>query len=123
MEAMTSAGRFKLYHPRQGRVAALFGALALLGGCAVGPDYRAPDAAALHVPARYATAAPAPASDLSRWWATFDDPLLTDMVARATAANLDIMISQARLRQARETLVQTRPSLLPSFSGSAGVNR
>ncbi|MDB5693157.1 MAG: hypothetical protein JWO81_2220 [Alphaproteobacteria bacterium] len=103
----------------------------LLAGCVVGPDYHAPDSAMLGVPAGYAPpvtaappgdAAPAPA-DLAAWWRQFDDPLLTDLIARATAGNLRIGQSVARLAQARESLVQAHGDLLPSLTGSAGATR
>lgn len=94
--------------------------LVALGGCVVGPAYRAPTATALAVPDRYGTAAPVGSTiDLASWWQQFHDPLLTDLIARATAANLDIAVSEARLRQARESLIQSRASLLPTLTGSA----
>jgi len=103
----------------------------LLGGCAVGPNYQAPAPTTLGVPAAYAppvtnpaaSATAAPAGDLAGWWRQFDDPLLTDLIARATASNLRIAESVARLAQARESLVQARGDLLPSLSGSAGATR
>lgn len=97
-------------------------ATALLGGCAVGPNYRPPESASLNVPAAYSVAtAPAAPIDLTLWWRQFDDPLLTDLIGRATAANLDIAVSEGRLRQARESLIQAKAVLLPSLSGSASV--
>ena len=108
----------------------------LLGGCVVGPNYRAPPAAGLGVPAGYAppvTAVPVPAAtagqpdagraDLAAWWRQFDDPLLTDLIARATAGNLQIAQSAARLVQAREALVQAGADRLPTLTGSAGASR
>jgi len=103
----------------------------ILGGCAVGPDYQAPAPNTLGVPSTYAppvtnpagSATAAPAGDLSGWWRQFDDPLLTDLIARATASNLQIAESVARLAQARESLVQARGDLFPSLSGSAGATR
>jgi NodT family efflux transporter outer membrane factor (OMF) lipoprotein len=106
----------------------------LLAGCAVGPDYHAPDPNTLGVPSRYAPPVttsnlviPAPAAptavapDLATWWQQFDDPLLTDLIARATADNLQIAESLARLAQAREARVQTGADLLPTVNGSAGA--
>ncbi len=102
------------------RALTLLGAV-LLGGCAVGPDYAPPLSTALAVPARYTQPIPPAAPvDLASWWQRFNDPLLTGLIARATAANLDIAVSEARLRQAREALVQSRASLLPTVTGSAG---
>ena len=96
----------------------------LLAGCAVGPDYRAPAPSALAVPDRYATpASTAPTADLSQWWTRFDDPLLADLVGRATASNLSIAESLARLVQAREARIQATAGQLPSVSGSAGATR
>jgi NodT family efflux transporter outer membrane factor (OMF) lipoprotein len=111
--------------------AAILAIALLLGGCAAGPDYHAPAPTALNVPADYAPplTAPAPAAtvagqaDLAAWWRRFDDPLLTDLIARATASNLQIAQSVARLAQAREALVQARGDLLPSLTGSAGATR
>ena len=96
-------------------------AAALLGGCAVGPNYSAPKADALGVPAAYSlsTASAAPV-DLGVWWRQFDDPMLSDLIARATDSNLDIAVARARLIQARESLIQARASLFPSLTGSAG---
>lgn len=95
-----------------------------LAGCTVGPDYRPASAAELGVPATYSVAADTAAqADLTRWWASFDDPMLGQLVDQARTANLDIAQAVARLRQAREGLVQARADLLPSLSGSAGYNR
>lgn len=99
---------------------------ALLAGCAVGPDYRAPEAPALGVPGAY-TVAPGGAAeapgDLAAWWSRFDDPLLTELVAQATVADLQVAESAARLVQAREQRIQARADQLPSLTGSAGVTR
>lgn len=106
----------------------------LLSGCAAGPDYHVPDPARLGVPSEYAPPVTAPAlitaaettpvpADLAAWWRQFDDPQLTDLIARATAGNLRIAQSLARLAQAREALVQARGNLLPTLTGSAGATR
>jgi NodT family efflux transporter outer membrane factor (OMF) lipoprotein len=102
----------------------VLGLAALLSGCAAGPNYRPPAADALGVPAGYSLAV-APAAnggDLTAWWGQFRDPLLADLIGRATAANLDIAVSESRLRQARESLIQARGSLFPSINGSAGAS-
>jgi len=92
-------------------------------GCTVGPDYRPPAAAELAVPAGYSVrAAPTP-EDLTRWWQRFDDPVLGQLVEQASAANTDVAQAVARLRQAREALVQSRADLLPTLSGNTGYSR
>ncbi|RDE05390.1 efflux transporter outer membrane subunit [Sphingomonas aracearum] len=95
-----------------------------LQACAVGPDYAPPSSAGLGVPAGYSTANPGGTlPDITTWWTRFNDPLLTGIVERARANNLDIAQGVARLRQAREGLAQARGAALPSVSGSAGYNR
>src|SRR6478672_2433800 len=83
----------------------------LLAGCTVGPDYHPAEPGALGVPTAYAPPVTRPApgelvpaeADLSAWWNQLGDPLLTDLIARATAGNLAIAQSVARLGQARES--------------------
>ncbi|WP_414901024.1 efflux transporter outer membrane subunit [Sphingomonas flavalba] len=96
----------------------------LLAGCAAGPDYARPQPAALGVPDAYHAASPAGTpGDLTQWWTLFGDPVLTGLVDQALAGNLDIAQGEARLRQAREALVQARADLLPSLDASAGGGR
>jgi NodT family efflux transporter outer membrane factor (OMF) lipoprotein len=61
--------------------------------------------------------------DLAAWWKTFNDPLLTELIARATSKNLEVIESVARLTQAREALIQARADELPSLTGSIGATR
>ena len=105
-------------------LALLLAAALPLQACAVGPDYAPPSNAGLGVPAGYSTANSGGAlPDISSWWRRFNDPLLNRLVDQARAENLDIAQAVARLRQAREGLVQARGAALPSISGSAGYNR
>ncbi|WP_404374022.1 efflux transporter outer membrane subunit [Sphingomonas sp. MMS24-J45] len=105
-------------------VFALLAGSVSLASCTVGPDYRPATPAALGVPDAYSVAADARAqADLTRWWTSFNDPLLTSIVERARTNNLDVAQAVARLRQARESLVQSRAQLLPTVSGSAGYTR
>ena len=83
--------------------AALAGA-SLLAACTSGPDYHRPDDqdSPLRNAAQLASrpvAAPMPS--LERWWEGFGDPLLTDIVTRALAQNLDLAAAMARVAQAR----------------------
>ncbi|WP_052223135.1 efflux transporter outer membrane subunit [Novosphingobium malaysiense] len=94
-----------------------------VSGCAVGPDYHPKPAAELGVPETWSVPASQTREDLTRWWSNFDDPILSELIDRAAAGNLDLAQTVARLRQAREALVISRSSLLPSLSGSGGVNR
>lgn len=107
------------------RIAWISGASLLLSACAVGPDYRAPQGAALGLPAAYSqgadgqnVGAPLANADLSTWWTRLNDPALSGLIDSAIASNLDIVQAQARLRQARESLRQANASFLPQVSGS-----
>lgn len=75
-------------------------AVALLGGCVTGPEHRAPQ---LQPPAGFGEPADrgAHSAELASWWAGFGDPALSALVTRALAANPDIRIAAARIRQAR----------------------
>jgi multidrug efflux system outer membrane protein len=99
----------------------------MLSGCAVGPNYAPPSAAALAVPPQYHYAdqneAPHSPVQLATWWQQFADPTLTDIVNQAIAQNLDISVAISRLRQAREGVVQARSELLPTVTGSAQAGR
>uniref|UniRef100_UPI001576E27D TolC family protein n=1 Tax=Sphingomonas bacterium TaxID=1895847 RepID=UPI001576E27D len=94
-----------------------------LAACTVGPDYHPATPADLGVPASYSVAAGQAREDLTRYWTRFDDPLLTELVERARTANTDLAQAVGRLRQAREALIQSRASLYPTLTGSAGYNR
>jgi len=95
-----------------------------LSACAVGPDFAPPSPARLAVPESYSTAAtPGAVVDGQRWWTSFNDPQLTAIIDLALKQNLDIDQAVARLRQARESLIQSRSSLFPTVSASASYSR
>ena len=98
--------------------------LATTSGCAVGPDYHRPALTAqpafMGAPVAANRAMTVSATDTA-WWAGFGDPLLTDLVTRALAQNLDIAQSIARVTQARGQLHAADAALLPSGSITASV--
>ena len=109
------------------RIGWIGGMAATLSACAAGPDYRAPQPAALGVPTAYYTAPAGGAlteAELASWWTRLNDPVLARLIDQAVSSNLDIVQAQARLRQARESLVQARAAFLPQVnaSGSGGRN-
>ena len=105
------------------------GVITALSACAAGPNYHAPKTASLGVPATYYEQ-PSPSiaaqsdADLAQWWKRLGDPALDALIQKAVANNLDIAQAQARLRQAREALVQANAAFLPQVSatGSGGKN-
>lgn len=103
----------------------MLGLATTIGGCSAGPDYRPPADAALGIPDRYyqAQGDPVGEPDLASWWTQLDGPLLNALIDKAIAANPDIEQAKARLRQAREAVIQARSARLPYVSGSAGAGR
>ncbi|MBV8465279.1 MAG: efflux transporter outer membrane subunit [Burkholderiales bacterium] len=93
-------------------------AAAVMSACAVGPNYARP---ASTMPATFphaqATTAAAPALDA--WWQQFHDPVLTRIVDRALAQNLDLAAAMARVEQARAVARLSDANLMPKGEASA----
>jgi NodT family efflux transporter outer membrane factor (OMF) lipoprotein len=95
-------------------------ALFALAGCAVGPNYRAPQTAG---PSGFVAATPAiaaPAAPPTQWWRLYNDPALDALVQDALTHNTDLRAAAANLAQARALLNQARAGLFPSTGLSAG---
>lgn len=94
-----------------------------LSGCMVGPDYvsPAPKAPAQVAFVGSADAAFVPAEPPAQYWKLFDAPILDTLVADALAANTDLRVATANLKQARAALNESRAARLPgtNISGSA----
>lgn len=88
-----------------------------LSGCAVGPDYVTPAAEGsgeFHGTALLAQRQPhAQAASLDQWWKGFDDPVLTRVVQRAMAQNLDLAAALARVEQAQAMAQRAGAQRLP----------
>lgn len=99
----------------------------LLAGCAVGPDYRTPEASA---PAAWHSAmkgglkaVPTEAAQLAQWWDSLGDPQLSRLIEEAAANNLDLKLVQARLREARARRGVSAADRFPTLNAGAGANR
>ncbi|WP_312669771.1 efflux transporter outer membrane subunit, partial [Stutzerimonas nitrititolerans] len=102
-----------------------FFALSLLAlavtGCAVGPDYRAPQPE----PARIAHAED---SDYDRsrfesaWWHQFEDPTLDALVGQALAENRELRIAYSRLRAARAIRDDDANDRFPTVTAGASAD-
>ena len=76
-------------------------AVAVLAGCAVGPNYHKPETP---VDAQFANAAEpgfAQGDTIERYWTGFADPLLDDLIETALAHNKDLGVAAANLQAAR----------------------
>lgn len=108
----------------------------VLAGCAVGPDFKRPDA-----PTQTQYGASAPATTVStpiaggeaqsfsagkvpeQWWKLFGSPKLDALVEQAFAGSPDLAAAQASLRRAGENYKAVRSSIWPSIDGRVGATR
>ena len=93
------------------------GVLAVLTGCAVGPNYRS---AATSLPTVFPSQTDLdkrnisrPPTSLETWWMGFDDPELVDIVNRVLAQNLELSAAAARVAQARAAAQQAGAQRYP----------
>jgi len=107
--------------------------MAVLNGCAVGPDYVRP---ATEVPASYKemqgwkVAEPKDHLIRGAWWEIFNDPSLSGLEEQVNLSNQNIAVAEAQLSQARALVriaqagyfptVTVGASYLRSFNSSAG---
>jgi outer membrane protein, multidrug efflux system len=97
--------------------------LIMAGGCAmVGPDYGRPKSA---LPSQWSTSAgegvavgAADLMGLATWWTKLDDPLLSSLIERSVAGNLDVRRAQAAVRRARALAGITRSGLYPTVDAA-----
>jgi NodT family efflux transporter outer membrane factor (OMF) lipoprotein len=95
-------------------------------GCAVGPNYQRPAAAA---PGAYkeaqnwVPAAPADALDRGPWWMLFDDPVLNELAARIEVSNQNVAAATAAYAQARALVRERRASLFPVVALNGNANK
>jgi len=99
--------------------------LALLAGCAVGPDYHPPKASASAQPWTSPllggeTNGPA---DLATWWKNFGDTNLDLLMMVAVQSNLTLRIAEAHVREARAEHDVASGSFWPSVGSSGSYSR
>jgi len=99
-------------------------ALAALSACTLGPDYAGPPQAAPHATqsahfVRTDDATLTGSAPVNEWWQAWADPLLTELIERALAANPNLNIAKARLQQARAALNLEHANTMPSTGASA----
>lgn len=91
-------------------------ALALLTGCAVGPNYKQPPVTAPDV-YRDVQGPPAPAASLADepWWEVFKDPVLIHLIDVALADGYDVKIAAARVEEAAARAGIARSEFFPQI--------
>ena len=102
----------------KGRWQALAGAVLMLSGCTVGPDYIRPAAI---VPAQYKEAKGwklgTPRDDFAKgdWWKLFHDPLLNEYEAQVSVSNQTLKADEANYREAEALIAEARAQLFPTL--------
>jgi NodT family efflux transporter outer membrane factor (OMF) lipoprotein len=113
---------------RLARALVISAGLTLAGCAAVGPNYSPP---ATDMPATWNRLDPAARpemraespADLSQWWQSLNDPLLTGLIDESLQANNDLRSAQARLRQARAQRTVAGAGRYPAVTASGSASR
>jgi multidrug efflux system outer membrane protein len=105
---------------RISRPAAVLVLSSLLGGCAVGPNYKRPEMTTpaqhrfVEVPAGGAAEAATLADE--PFWQVFGDPALQDLIREAIENNLDLRTAAARVEESRAIAGIAKSFLFPEFN-------
>ena len=108
------------------RRGALASACIALAACAVGPDYRRPDAptpAAFKENADWKPAQPGDELKRGAWWEIFGDATLNELEAQVESANASLQQAEAQYRQAAALVSEARASYFPTVGVSASATR
>jgi multidrug efflux pump len=100
------------------------GGLFLAGGCAAGPDYRAPATKPSGTAfVNGVSSNLSPAAVEAQWWNEFHDPILERLVDRMAGSNHDIRMASARVREARALRSMAELEALPIVHAGGGWTR
>jgi NodT family efflux transporter outer membrane factor (OMF) lipoprotein len=91
-----------------------------IAGCLVGPHYKQPEE---NVPEHFSEQPATQSIDVARWWTTFNDPTLNNLIDRAVASNLDLRLATARVREARAQRGVVGADLWPDVNVGASYTR
>ncbi len=98
--------------------------IAVLAGCAVGPDYKRPPfdaAAAYKEQSDWKPSEPGDALSRGPWWAMFNDPALDELEAKINISNQNVKAALASYDQARALVDQAQAGFWPTVG--ANVSR
>lgn len=99
-----------------------------LAGCAVGPNFVKPDNrlhAAKLAPREWSPEDTPVSNDSfpAQWWTLFNDVVLSELQARASAGNLELQTASERIEQSRAQLGIVSSQLLPRVDAGASYAR
>jgi multidrug efflux system outer membrane protein len=101
-------------------------AAAVMPGCSAGPDFKRPEPQVPQHWSQAATASTAVNTDTTQlvaWWTQFQEPTLTSLIERSTAANLDLRAAVLRITEARAQRQVVAAGFLPTVSANASYTR
>lgn len=104
-------------------------ALVFLGGCAVGPDFQPPEQSAPGAFHASGDEQPGPSkvtndpAQLHEWWRMLADESLDSLLRRSIAANLDLKLAEARLREARALRGVVAADQFPTVDANGNYSR
>lgn len=111
---------------RRAPASALLLTLLALGGCAVGPDYKKPDAPiaqAWKAEPGWQAGNPRDGELKGAWWEVFSDPELNALQEQALKNGQTMVIAQARVDQARAQANVANSAFFPKVGVQAGTTR
>ena len=104
----------------------LLGALSLVSGCVVGPNYVRPTVVAPDAYKEYdgwKIARPQDDSFRGAWWERFQDPALNALEARVSVSNQNLAAAEATYRQASALVREARSAYFPTVTLGVGYTR
>ena len=99
-----------------------------MAACAeVGPDYKVPPQALVNAPAAngaFVSGASIVTNDPlpDHWWRLYDDPVLSQLIEKALASNVDLRAAQANLERSDALLAAARTAREPDAVADASTN-
>ncbi len=96
--------------------------LAILGGCAVGPNYKRP---AVQSPENFRFTENQTTNSLGDlpWWKVFKDPILLNLIGTAITNNYDLKQAVARVEQARNQAAAANAAFFPQVGYGGDIGR
>jgi multidrug efflux system outer membrane protein len=97
-------------------------ALALLAGCAVGPNYKRPT---VNTPENFRFAESQTTNSFGDlpWWKVFNDPVLQGLIGTALTNNYDLQQAVARVVQARQQVAVANSAFFPQIGYGGDIGR
>jgi len=99
-----------------------FGLWILVGGCAVGPNYKRPP---INAPAAFRGETTISTNSFASlpWWQVFQDDTLQILIRTALTNNYDLRIAVTRVEQARAMAAEARAGFFPQLDYAANASR